>query len=102
MKNQAAFRSPWAFIPTLYFASGVPYVIINTVSVIFYKKLGISNAQIALWTSFLYLPWVIKMFWGPFVDIYSTKRTWILATQLTMFSCLGLLAFALQLTDPNG
>ncbi|MCP6759655.1 MAG: MFS transporter [Fischerella sp. CENA71] len=99
MKRQAKFTSPWAFIPTLYFASGVPYVIINTVSVIFYKKLGISNAQIALWTSFLYLPWVIKMFWGPFVDIYSTKRTWILATQLTMFSCLGLLAFSLQL--PN-
>ncbi|WP_315787018.1 MFS transporter [Fischerella sp. JS2] len=99
MKHQFVSRLPWAFIPTLYFASGVPYVIINTVSVIFYKKLGISNAQIALWTSFLYLPWVIKMFWGPFVDIYSTKRTWILATQLTMFFCLGLLAFSLQL--PN-
>ncbi|MHC5849776.1 MAG: MFS transporter, partial [Nostoc sp.] len=72
MKNQT--NSPWTFIPTLYFASGIPYVIINTVSVIFYKKLGIDNAQIALWTSFLYLPWVIKMFWGPIVDIYSTKR----------------------------
>ncbi|MEC4882279.1 MAG: MFS transporter [Scytonema sp. PMC 1070.18] len=98
-KTQTAFSSPWAFIPTLYFASGVPYIIINAVSVIFYKKLGISNAQIALWTSFLYLPWVIKMFWGPIVDIYSTKRRWILITQFAMFCCLGLVAFSLQL--PN-
>ncbi|PHJ65317.1 beta-lactamase [Nostoc linckia z18] len=65
----------------------------------FYKKLGIDNAEIALWTSFLYLPWVIKMFWGPIVDIYFTKRQWIIYTQLTMFACLGLVAFCLQL--PN-
>lgn len=92
-------RSPWTFIPTLYFASGVPYVIINTVSAIFYKKLGINNTQIALWTSFLYLPWVIKMLWAPIVDTYSTKRTWILTSQFAMFCCLGLVAFCLQL--PN-
>lgn len=91
--------SPWTYIPILYFASGVPYVIINTVSVIFYKKLGIDNAQITLWTSFLYLPWVIKMFWGPIVDTYSTKRRWILYTQFAMSACLGLVAFSLQL--PN-
>ncbi|KAB8335280.1 AmpG family muropeptide MFS transporter [Scytonema tolypothrichoides VB-61278] len=96
MKNPTMSRSPWTFIPTLYFTSGVPYVIINTVSVIFYKKLGINNTQIALWTSFLYLPWVIKMFWGPVVDTYSTKRRWILASQFAMFSCLGLVAFSLQ------
>ncbi|WP_375498568.1 MFS transporter [uncultured Nostoc sp.] len=97
MKPQTT--SPWTFIPTLYFTSGIPYVIINTVSVIFYKKLGIDNTQIALWTSFLYLPWVIKMFWGPIVDIYSTKRKWILYTQFAMFCCLGLIAISLQL--PN-
>lgn len=91
--------SPWEYIPTLYFTSGVPYVIINTVSVIFYKKLGIPNTQIALWTSFLYLPWVIKMFWGPIVDTYSTKRKWIISTQLAMCCCLGIVAFCLQL--PN-
>lgn len=99
MKNQTVSRSPWTFIPTLYFASGVPYIIINTVSVIFYKKLGINNTQIALWTSFLYLPWVIKMLWAPIVDTYSTKRTWILATQFAMFCSLGFVAFCLQL--PN-
>ncbi|MEH2081069.1 MAG: MFS transporter [Nostoc sp.] len=99
MKPQTTSHSPWTYIPTLYFASGIPYVIINTVSVIFFKKLGIDNTQIALWTSFLYLPWVIKMFWGPIVDIYSTKRKWILYTQFAMFCCLGLIAFSLQL--PN-
>ncbi|MBW4562527.1 MAG: MFS transporter [Mojavia pulchra JT2-VF2] len=91
--------SPWTYIPTLYFAEGVPNVIISTVSVIFYKKLGIDNDQITAWTSFLYLPWVIKMFWGPLVDIYSTKRTWILVTQFGMFCCLSLVALSLQL--PN-
>ncbi|MBD2242910.1 AmpG family muropeptide MFS transporter [Nostoc sp. FACHB-888] len=99
MKPQTTTPSPWTYIPTLYFASGIPYIIINTVSVIFYKKLGIDNTQITLWTSFLYLPWVIKMFWGPVVDIYSTKRQWILYTQFAMFACLGLIAFSLQL--PN-
>ncbi|WP_084386953.1 MFS transporter [Anabaena sp. CA = ATCC 33047] len=99
MQKQTKAISPWIFIPTLYFASGIPYIIINTVSVIFYKKLGISNTQIALWTSFLYLPWVIKMFWGPIVDIYSTKRKWILYTQLAMCCCLGIVAVCLQL--PN-
>ncbi|MBW4683524.1 MAG: MFS transporter [Komarekiella atlantica HA4396-MV6] len=99
MKHQTIPYSPFTFIPTLYFASGIPYIIINTVSVIFYKKLGIDNTQIALWTSFLYLPWVIKMFWGPIVDIYSTKRKWILYTQFATFCCLGLVAFCLQL--PN-
>lgn len=91
--------SPWTYIPTLYFGEGVPNVIISSVSVIFYKKLGIDNDQITAWTSFLYLPWVIKMFWGPFVDIYATKRTWILVTQLAMFCCLSLVALSLQL--PN-
>ena len=91
--------SPWTYIPTLYFAEGVPNVIISSVSVIFYKKLGIDNDQITAWTSFLYLPWVLKMFWGPLVDIYATKRTWILVTQFAMFCCLSLVALSLQL--PN-
>ncbi|BAY64823.1 major facilitator transporter [Calothrix brevissima NIES-22] len=91
--------SPWTYIPTLYFAEGVPNVLISSVSVIFYKKLGIDNDQITAWTSFLYLPWVLKMFWGPFVDIYATKRTWILVTQFAMFCCLTLVALSLQL--PN-
>ncbi len=79
-----ASRNPWSFIPSLYFAEGLPYVLINTVSVIIYKKMGVDNASIAFWTSWLYLPWVIKMFWGPVVDTFSTKRAWLLSTQLAM------------------
>jgi len=99
MQNQTNSPSPWSYIPSLYFASGVPFVIINTVSVIFYKKLGVDNVQIALWTSFIYLPWVIKMLWGPIVNLYSTKRTWILSTSLVMFLCLAGIAVCLQLAN---
>ncbi len=97
IKKQSYYS--WLFIPTLYFAEGVPYVIINIVSVIFYKKMGVDNAQITFWTSLLYLPWVIKMFWSPFVDTYSTKRNWILITQVAMVACLSLVALSFQL--PN-
>ena len=89
-------RQPWYYIPTLYFAEGVPYIIINTVSVIIYKNMGEGNAKIAFWTSLLYLPWVIKMFWGPLVDLYSTKRNWILFTQLALMCSFGLAAFAFR------
>lgn len=104
LKNQEIetnpnFASPWLFVPTLNFAQGVPYVLINSVSVVFYKQLGIDNAQIAFWTSLLYLPWVVKMFWGPIVDGYSTKRKWVLYTQLAMGCCLFCLAFSLQLAN---
>ncbi|NER33013.1 MAG: AmpG family muropeptide MFS transporter [Oscillatoria sp. SIO1A7] len=96
---KATSRQPWSFIPTLYFAEGLPYIIINSLSVILYTTMGIGKAQMTFWTSWLNLPWVIKMFWGPFVDIYSTKRNWILFTQLAMSCCLGLAAFSMQL--PN-
>lgn len=72
----------WAWVPILYFTQGLPYVMVVTVSVIMYKKLGISNADIGLYTSWLYLPWVIKPLWSPFVDLKSTKRNWFLITQL--------------------
>jgi MFS transporter, PAT family, beta-lactamase induction signal transducer AmpG len=98
-EESLALQSPWFFVSSLYFAAGVPYIIVNSVSVILYKKLGIDNAQTAFWTSFLYLPWVLKMVWAPLVDIYSTKRNWILYTQFALMICLGCLAFSLQL--PN-
>lgn len=87
-------RSPWWFVPTLYFAEGVPYVIINSVSVILFKRMGVDNAAIAFWTSWLYLPWVIKMLWGPLVDLTMSKRRWILSTQF----CLALSLFAISAT----
>lgn len=83
-------------MPTLYFAEGLPYVIINSVSVILYKRMGIDNAQIAFWTSLLYLPWVIKMLWAPFVDLVATKRLWVLYTQLAMAVLLLIAAFSLE------
>ncbi len=94
--KSASSRNPWTFLPTLYFAEGLPYVLINTVSVILYKRMGVDNANIAFWTSWLYLPWVVKMFWGPFVDVYSTKRRWILASQASMGLCMLLIAFSLR------
>src|SRR4030042_646979 len=85
-------RNPWSWIPTIYFAEGLPYVIVITVSVIMYKRLGISNADIALYTSWLYLPWVIKPLWSPVVDILRTKRFWIIAMQFLLG--LGFLGIA--------
>jgi PAT family beta-lactamase induction signal transducer AmpG len=75
----------WLWVPSLYFAEGIPYVLVMTLSVIFYKRMGISNTDIALYTSWLYLPWVIKPLWSPVVDILKTKRFWILVMQL----CVG-------------
>ena len=86
-------RSPWAWIPTLYFAEGLPYVVAMTVAVIMYKRLGISNTDIALYTSWLYLPWVIKPFWSPFVDLIKTKRWWITTMQLLIGAGLAGVAF---------
>ena len=74
----------WSWLPTLYFAEALPYVVINTLTVLIYTKLGVDIATMAFWTGLLYLPWVIKPFWSPFVDIISTKRTWVLSMQLGM------------------
>ena len=96
MTKRPFSRNPWSFLPTLYFAEGLPYVLVNTVSVILFKRMGIDNASIAFWTSWLYLPWVVKMFWGPFVDVYSTKRRWVLSTQALMSLCMFTVAFSLR------
>jgi MFS transporter, PAT family, beta-lactamase induction signal transducer AmpG len=88
-------RNPWYWIPTLYFAQGLPYVFVMTVSVIMYKRLDISNAQIALYTSWLYLPWVIKPLWSPLVEILKTKRYWIIVMQVVVGASLAGIAFTL-------
>lgn len=93
--NKSTSHSPWTWIPTLYFAEGLPYVFVMTVSVIMYKRLDISNTDIALYTSWLYLPWVIKPFWSPFVDILRTKRFWIIGMQLIIGGALAGVAFTL-------
>ena len=93
--KKVTFRNPWAWVPTLYFAEGLPYVAVMTVSVIMYKRFGLSNTEIALYTSWLYLPWVIKPFWSPFVDILKTKRWWIVSMQLLIGAGLAGVAFTL-------
>ncbi|MCX5835185.1 MAG: MFS transporter, partial [Deltaproteobacteria bacterium] len=88
-------RNPWAWVPTLYVAEGIPYVMAMTVSVVMYKRLGISNTDIALYTSWLYLPWVIKPLWSPFIDILRTKRYWIVLMQLLIGASLACVALTL-------
>ncbi len=95
MKNKPVTRSPWAWIPTLYFAQGLPYIAVMTISVIMYKRFGFSNTDIALYTGWLYLPWVIKPFWSPIVDIFSTKRQWILTMQWLVTIAFACIAFTI-------
>ena len=92
-------RSPWLWVPSLYYAEGIPYIVVMTVSVIMYKRMGISNTDIALYTSWLYLPWVIKPLWSPVVDILRTKRFWIITMQLIIGAGLGGVALTIPLPD---
>ena len=89
--------NPWTWIPTLYFAQGFPYIIINGVSVVMYKNLGVTNSEIAFYTSWLYLPWVIKPLWSPIVELKSSKRNWFLTTQLLGAISFGLIGFLFEL-----
>jgi MFS transporter, PAT family, beta-lactamase induction signal transducer AmpG len=91
----AASRSPWAWVPSLYLAEGLPYTLVVTVSVIFYKTFGLSNARIAFYTGWLYLPWVLKPLWSPVVDLLDTRRRWIWAMQLLMGAALAGIALTL-------
>ena len=88
-------KSPWSWIPSLYFAEGLPYVAVMTISLILYKQLGLSNADITFYTSWLYLPWVIKPLWSPFIDIIKTKRWWITTMQLLIGAAFGGIAFTI-------
>ena len=92
-------KNPWLWLPSVYFAQGLPFVVVMTVSVIMYKRLGLSNAEIAYYTSWLYLPWVIKPFWSPIVDILKTRRSWIIAMQLLIGA--GLAGVALTIPADN-
>jgi MFS transporter, PAT family, beta-lactamase induction signal transducer AmpG len=92
-------HKPWLWIPMLNFASGFPYVIIISVSVIMYKNLGISNEDIGIYTSLLYLPWVIKPLWSPFIEIYSTKRKWFLSMQLLISIAFLIVGLTLPLNN---
>lgn len=92
-------RSPWLWIPTLYFAEGIPYFVVNNISVLMLAKMGVPNGQMALFTSLLYLPWTIKPFWSPFVDIIRTKRWWTISMQVLMSIAFILLTLTMPKPD---
>lgn len=87
---------PWAWVPSLYFAEGIPYFVVNVISVTLFKRLGMSNGDLALYTSLLYLPWVIKPLWSPVVDVFKSKRWWILVMQAIITVSFALLALSVS------
>jgi len=89
--------SPWRWIPTLYFGQGLPYVVVMTLSVVMYKNLGLDNTAIALYTSWLYLPWVIKPLWSPLVDLLGTRRGWVVGLQFLVGAALAGVALTLPM-----
>ena len=89
-------RSPWWWVPTLYFAEGIPYFVVNVISVTMFKRLGMPNGDLAMYTSLLYLPWVIKPLWSPFVDVIRTKRWWILLMQALCTAGFAALALSVS------
>ena len=95
---QSSNRNPWLWIPTLYFVEGLPYFIVNTISLIVFKDLGMDNGTLALVTSVIGLPWMLKPLWSPFVDIIRTKRWWIILMQALMAASV----LVLGLTLPSG
>lgn len=92
-------KRPWYWIPSLYFTEGLPYFAIVVLSTFMYKSFGLSNTEIAFYTAWFYLPWVIKPLWSPFIDIYRTKRFWVITMQL--FLGAGLAGMALSLPLDN-
>ena len=88
-------KNPLSWVPSLYFAEGIPYVAVMTIALVLYKQLGLSNTEITYYTSWLYLPWVIKPLWSPFIDLIKTKRWWINAMQLLIGAAFGGVAFTI-------
>lgn len=99
--NNIRLRNPWWWIPTLYFVEGIPYFVVNNISVIMFTRMGVPNGEMALFTSLLYLPWTLKPLWSPIVDIFRTKRWWILTMQVIMTCALMLLALTIPSPSPE-
>lgn len=95
-KNKPTYRNPWTWIPSLYFTEAIPYVMVMSVSVMMYKNLNFSNAEIAFYTSILYFPWALKFLWGPFIDMFKTKRFWTITMQFIVAIALFGIALGLQ------
>jgi len=89
-------RNPWSWVPTLYFAEGLPNVLVTGVAAVMYMQMGLSDGDLALYTGWLNLPWIIKPLWSPFIDLLRTKRWWILAMQILIGAALAGVAFSLN------
>lgn len=90
-------NSPWLWVPTLYFTEGIPYFLVNSISVMLFAKMGVPNDQLSFFTTLLYFPWFLKGLWSPFVDILRTKRWWIVSMQ----ALISALCILLTLTLPH-
>lgn len=91
--------TPVAWVPTAYFAMGLPFVVVNMVSVLMFEGMGVDNASITFWTSLILLPWTIKPLWSPFLEIFRTKKFYVVATQIVTGIAFGLTALSLTFTD---
>lgn len=100
MERKSSHRNPWIWVPTLYFAEGIPYFIVNNISIMMFTDMGVPKDIMSLYTSLLYLPWIIKPLWSPFVDILRTKRWWIVLTELIM--CAAFICLTLSVPTPDG
>ena len=96
--QQSNSKTPWLWIPTLYFVEGIPYFIVNTISLIMFKDMGMDNGTLSLLTSLISLPWVVKPLWSPFVDIFRSKRWWIVTMQVLMLAAIGLIEATVRMT----
>lgn len=90
-------RSAWRWIPSLYFGQGIPYVVVMTLATVMYKNTGFSNADIALYTGWLYLPWVIKPLWSPLVEMFGTRRRWVVMLQFLLGTSMAMVALTTHL-----
>ncbi len=95
MNNDMKEKSPWWWVPTLYFAEGVPYFVVNTISVMMFTKMGVPNGDMAFFTTLLYFPWFLKGIWSPIVDVVKTKRWWILSMQALLTVLMVMLTVSL-------
>ncbi|MBQ3960658.1 MAG: MFS transporter, partial [Muribaculaceae bacterium] len=94
-------QSPWWWVPTLYFAEGVPYFVVNNISVMMFTKMGVPNGDMSFFTTLLYFPWFLKGIWSPIVDVVKTKRWWIISMQALLTAMMILLTLTLPHPEPD-
>ena len=92
--------NPWLWVPTLYFLQGIPYFLVNNISMVMFNQMGVPNGEMSFFTTLLYFPWALKFLWAPFVDLIRTKRWWFLTMQFLMLGLAVLTIFSIPQPDP--